>query len=108
MIRWTERPWGQTVKKPTQPLEQDLYGPTASTDFAHALLLATLIDLVSAQYNDATGFRNGLMSVLEGEIAGLGIPHDIDPVRFAQFQLATVTLLRRLVTTTSMRAPLPH
>ena len=104
----SEEDSGANRPKPIRPLEQDLYGPSASTDLAHALLLAALIDLVSAQSNDATGFRNGLMSVLEGEIAGLGIPHDIDPERFAQFQLATVTLLRRLVTTKSMHAPLPH
>jgi hypothetical protein len=91
----------RTMKRPKQPVEQNI-------DMAHAILLAVLVDLASARYDDQIAFRNQLMSILEGEIEGLGIPHNIDVATFAQFKLDTVARLRRLVTIKSTPAPLPH
>jgi hypothetical protein len=79
-----------------------------NVDIAHSLLLATLVDIVSARHDDPMEFRKQLMLLLEGEIEGLKTPDDTDPAAFAQFKLDTVSTLRRLVTTKSMRAPLPH
>jgi hypothetical protein len=80
----------------------------ANVDIAHALLLATLVDIVSARYNDPIEFRNQLMLILEGEIEGLTLPDDTDATAFAQFKSDTVTRMRQLVTTKSMGVPLPH
>ena len=77
-------------------------------DIAHALLLATLVDILSARYDDPIAFRKQLLLVLEGEIEGLNAPDDTDAKAFAQFKIETLTRLRQLVTTKSMGVPLPH
>src|SRR6202023_2689154 len=46
----------RTMKRPKQPVEQNI-------DIAHAILLAVLVDLASARFDNQIAFRSQLMSI---------------------------------------------
>jgi hypothetical protein len=89
------------MKKLTHPVGQ-------AAEIANTLLLAVLVDLASARYNDQTAFRDQLMSILESEIEEMDNPHSMDATTFAQLKFETVARLRLMVSIKSIRVPLPH